>query len=105
MLLNPGKPGWLVRNAPLIWLPFSSTRFPAALVTSNPLRLRLSVPAPSCGATYLWPNSAWKPAYPPGSFGSTSGEADADGEVWPNFTAWAVEQNALPWAQCTATPT
>ncbi len=30
---KPGKPGWLVRNAPLIWLPFWSTRFPAAFVT------------------------------------------------------------------------
>src|ERR1700732_2661377 len=104
MLLNPGKPG-VDRNAPLIWLPFSSTRFPAALVTANPLRLRLRVPAPSCGAMYLWPYSASKPLYPPGSFGSTSGEADADGEVWPNLTALAVEHNALPEAQCTATPT
>ena len=34
---------------------------PAALVTWYPLRVRLAVPAPSCGATYLWPNSAWKP--------------------------------------------
>ena len=58
---KPGKPGWLVRNAPLIWLPFSSTRFPAALVTWKPLRDRFGVPAPSCGATYRCPNSAWNP--------------------------------------------
>ena len=63
------------------------------------------MPAPSCGATYLWPNRAWKPLYPPGSLGSRSGEAVADGAVWPNFTPWAVAQKALPEAQCTATPT
>ena len=32
MLPNPGKPGPLVK-APLIWLPFRSTRLPAAFVT------------------------------------------------------------------------
>ena len=102
---NPGKPGWLVRNAPLIWLPFSSTRFPAALVTWNPLRARFGVPAPSCGATYLCPNSAWNPLYPPGSSGSTSDTAVGDAVLWPNFTPLAVEQKALPWAQCTPMPT
>ena len=59
---NPGKPGWGgLRNAPLSWLPFSSTRFPAALVTWYPLWVRSGVPAPSSGATYRCPNSAWKP--------------------------------------------
>ena len=105
MVLNPGKPGWLVRNAPLIWLPFSSTRFPAELVTWYPLRLTLSVPAPSCGAMYLWPNSAWKPLYPPGSFGSTSGEADADGGGLAELHRLGGGAERVARAQCTATPT
>ncbi len=57
---KPGKPG-LVVKAPLIWLPFSSTRFPDPLVTWNPLCVRFGLPAPSCGATYRCPNRAWKP--------------------------------------------
>ena len=51
IVLNPGKPGWFVRNAPLIWLPFSSTRLPAAFVTWKPLWVTLGCPAPICGAT------------------------------------------------------
>ena len=94
-----------MRNAPLIWLPFSSVRFPAALVTGTPWLDRFGVPAPSCGATYRWPNSAWNPLYPPGSSGSRSDTAVADGSVCPNFTPLASAQNALPWAQCTPTPT
>src|SRR6516165_7375879 len=103
MLLKPGKPGvGGVRNAPLIWLPFSSVRFPAALVIGTPLaEARFGVPAPSCGATYLCPNSAWNPLYPPGSSGSTSGAAVGDGLVCPNLTPVALAQKLLPCAQCT----
>src|SRR5689334_5062732 len=102
---NPGKPGWLVRNAPLIWFPFSSTRLPSALVIWTPFLVRLAVPAPSWGATYRWPNRAWNPWYPPGSSGSESVTAVGDGSVCPNLTALAPAQNALPGAQCTPTPT
>ena len=93
---KPGKPG-LVVKAPLIWLPFSSTRFPAALVTWKPWWLTSGVPAPSCGATYRCPNRAWNPLYPPGSSGRTSDAAVGEASVCPNLTPLASAQNALPW--------
>src|SRR5579859_6774763 len=108
ILPNPGNPGVGEvegKPAPLIWFPFRSTRFTAAFVIWYLLRDRLGVPAPSCGATYRWPNSARYPLYPPGSFGSRSPTAVALGVVCPNLIACALAQNGSPVAQCTPMPT
>ena len=57
-----GETLWLERfDEHFAWHPQRNPRdWP--LVTGKPLCVTLGVPAPICGATYLWPNSAGKPS-------------------------------------------
>ena len=90
----------------MIWLPFSSTRLPAALVTWNPLWDTFGRARADLRGDVPVAEQALEAAVAARLVGQHVRRRRVGlGWVWPNFTPVAEEQNVLPWAQCTPIPT
>ena len=102
---KPGKPGWLVRNAPLIWLPFRSTRLPGGVRHLVAVVRQVRRARAELRRDVLVAEQRLVAGVAAGLVRQQVGTAVGVGVVWPYLTPLAVAQNALPLAQCTAMPT